>query len=291
VLVLALLFGSIRLARANVREGRGDRRGAIRLGLLTFVVMVARWAITAHHVPDTLQELILAIRGLGMALVLAACVWLFYLALEPYVRRSWPETLVSWTRLLAGRLRDPVVGRDLLVGAAIGSVMAVIRCLARTTLLRRLGLAPPPPAMDDMDVLLGTRYAIGALLLMLVVALTDGLGLALLRVGLRRVLRREALAAAAFALLLSLQFALRTDGPFWVLLAAAVALSGLPLYYVVRQGVLPSVVALFVAETLSVFPTTTSPSHWSAPSMLIGFGVVAAIAAQGYRLARRPAFR
>lgn len=291
VLGLACFFGSIWLAHENVRQGRGDRRGAIRLGLLTFVVMVARWAITADHVPDMLEELLLAIRGLGMALVLAGSVWLLYLALEPYVRRSWPETLVSWTRLLAGRLRDPAVGRDLLMGACIGSVVAVAVSLGRTVLLRSLGLAPPIPAVNEMDVLLGTRYAIGALLLVLVVALTDGLGLALLRVGLRRVLRREVLAAAAFALLLSLPFALRADGPFWLMLAISVFLTGLPLYYVVRKGVLPSVAALFVAETLGVFPTTTSLSHWSAPSMLIGLGVAAAIAVQGFRLAQRPAFR
>jgi hypothetical protein len=45
------------------------------------------------------------------------------------------------------------------------------------------------------------------------------------------------------------------------------------------------------SATLGIFPTTTSLSHWSAPSMLIGLGVVAAIAVQGFRLAQRPAFR
>ena len=68
-------------------------------------------------------------------------------------------------------------------------------------LLRSLGLPPPVPAVDEMDVLLGTRYAIGAVLLMLVIALTEGLGFALLRVGLRRLLRREVLAAVAFSVL------------------------------------------------------------------------------------------
>jgi hypothetical protein len=291
VLVLGLLFGSMRLARENVTRGRGDRRGAIRLGLLTFVVMVARWAITAHHVPDMIEELLIAIRGLGMALFLAACVWLLYLALEPYVRRSWPETLVSWTRVLGGRWRDAAVGRDLLVGACIGAVLELLVSLSRTVVLRRLGLPPAVPSSDEMDVLLGARYAIGALLLVLVVALTYGLGLILLRVGLRRVLRYEALAAAAFAVLLGLQFALSADGPFLMTLALSVVVSGLPLYYVVRQGVLPTVVALFVAETLGIFPAAASLSHWMAPSMLIGLAVVAAIGIAGYRLAQRPAYR
>jgi hypothetical protein len=33
------------------------------------------------------------------------------------VRRRWPATLVSWSRLLAGRFRDPLVGRDVLAGS------------------------------------------------------------------------------------------------------------------------------------------------------------------------------
>jgi hypothetical protein len=290
-LVLACFFGSMWLARENVRQGRGDRRGALRLGALTFVVMVTRWAIDAHHVPDTLEEMILAINGLGLAAVVAGLVWLTYLALEPYVRRNWPETLVSWTRLLAGRLGDPAVGRDLLVGAAIGSLLSVVIFLLRTVLVSGLGLPPPVPIADEMDVLLGTRYAVGAVLVILVIAVANGLGFALLRVGLRRVLRLEVLAAMALALLLSLQFALSSDGPFWRMLALSVLLNGLPLYSVVRQGVLASVVAIFVMETLGVFPATTSLSHWSAPSMLFGLTVVAAIAVQGYRLAVRPAYR
>ena len=40
---------------------------------------------------------------------------LAYLAVEPWTRRLWPHALITWARLLAGRWRDPVVGRDLLV--------------------------------------------------------------------------------------------------------------------------------------------------------------------------------
>jgi serine/threonine-protein kinase len=44
-----------------------------------------------------------------------------YLALEPYLRRRWPERIISWNRLLAGDFRDPLVGRDILIGATIGA--------------------------------------------------------------------------------------------------------------------------------------------------------------------------
>jgi serine/threonine-protein kinase len=61
----------------------------------------------------TFQLLIVCV---GLSLVTAA----IYLALEPHVRKRAPELLVGWTRLLEGRTRDPRVGRDLLIGAAIG---------------------------------------------------------------------------------------------------------------------------------------------------------------------------
>jgi len=32
--------------------------------------------------------------------------WVLYLGLEPVVRRCSPEALVSWTRLIAGRVRE-----------------------------------------------------------------------------------------------------------------------------------------------------------------------------------------
>ena len=42
--------------------------------------------------------------GLAQALLPAVLLWLYYIALEPFVRRLWPETLISWARLLGGRV-------------------------------------------------------------------------------------------------------------------------------------------------------------------------------------------
>jgi hypothetical protein len=64
--------------------------------------------------------------GLAFGLLFAAVVGGAYLGLEPFVRRYWPRALVGWTRLLTGRVRDPVVGRDLLVGLTIGLIGPVI---------------------------------------------------------------------------------------------------------------------------------------------------------------------
>ena len=34
------------------------------------------------------------------------------------MRSYWPQMLTSWVRLLDGQFRDPLVGRDMLVGVA-----------------------------------------------------------------------------------------------------------------------------------------------------------------------------
>jgi serine/threonine-protein kinase len=52
--------------------------------------------------------------------------WLIYLALEPYVRRIWPDSMISWNRLLAGKWRDPLVGADVLVGLTVSTLAALV---------------------------------------------------------------------------------------------------------------------------------------------------------------------
>ena len=52
--------------------------------------------------------------SIGLRLFVAGALYLLYLGLEPFVRRSWPTMLVGWSRVLAGRIRDPLIGRDIL---------------------------------------------------------------------------------------------------------------------------------------------------------------------------------
>ena len=104
------------IARHNLRLGRVDARGALWLGSFIFIVFLAMWALRAHHIAS-LDEIDLFIIAMAWGLLVAGLVALLYLALEPYVRRKQPQTLISWSRLLSGKVRDPLVGHDLLVGS------------------------------------------------------------------------------------------------------------------------------------------------------------------------------
>ena len=132
LLLLTLMVGGLFFARRNLRLGRGDRRGATRLVGFFFVTLAISWIFGEHHVP-TFWEIYLVVREfIGSALFVCTTVWTLYIALEPYVRRRWPQVLFSWTRLLSGEWRDPLVGRDVLVGCATGVAQA---CLLRLAIL------------------------------------------------------------------------------------------------------------------------------------------------------------
>jgi len=162
-LLLAVLVGAVFLARRNLRLGRGDRRGAFRLAVFVLVILALGWGIEAHHLPDV-EEFVLFVIITSLALFFAAVVWLLYIGLEPFVRRRWPNALVSWNRVLAGQFRDPLVGRNVLIGVALGVVGACLFCILRHFAEGWFGRLPPQPIMTSLDPLLGARGMIAQLL-------------------------------------------------------------------------------------------------------------------------------
>src|SRR6185369_4458612 len=77
------------------------------------------------------RELDLFLNHLAFAVFLASFLWVLYVALEPFVRKKWPSWIISWSRLLAGDYRDPLVGRDLLIGSVVGAVFIALSGVGR----------------------------------------------------------------------------------------------------------------------------------------------------------------
>src|SRR5262249_13139930 len=102
ILTLLILGGSLFLAVQNFRDGRGDRRGALRLGASMTLIMLALWICTVHIVADVLMVVIFLV-ALATAIFYGVQMWMLYLALEPLVRRAWPQVVVSWTHGFSGR--------------------------------------------------------------------------------------------------------------------------------------------------------------------------------------------
>lgn len=124
--VLAVLLAAIGLAYRNVRAGRGDARGAGWVAAAVGGASAAAALLGGVHAPSFAFELDLGYRSLAAALFSGASVGVLYLAVEPHLRRRWPQLLVSWARLVEGDVRDPLVGRDVLAGVAFGAVHAAL---------------------------------------------------------------------------------------------------------------------------------------------------------------------
>ena len=115
------------------RAGEGDQKGAWRLSLFVCCSCAVAAGLRAHHIPSVVDEVAWLLGIAGWSMVWGLFSWLAYISAEPYVRRWWPEALVSWARLLAGRGRDPLVGRDVLVGIVIGVFSAALLLLQLKT--------------------------------------------------------------------------------------------------------------------------------------------------------------
>ena len=119
-------------------------KGAWRLSLFVCCSCAVAAGPRAHHIPSVVDEVAWLLGIAGWSMVWGLFSWLAYISAEPYVRRWWPEALVSWARLLAGRGRDPLVGRDVLVGIVIGvfsaALLGIIFTVLGLAVLFRIGL-------------------------------------------------------------------------------------------------------------------------------------------------------
>ena len=122
-------------------------------------------------------------------------------------------------------------------------------------MLRWFGLPPLPPyGGDALEVTLGLRYVLTSLEGIAVGTLANAMLLVLILLVFRLVLRRDSLAAIAFMVTISLKSTIQSPLPFSAAFVLNILGIGLPLYLVLRQGVLVTVVALFVAALLSSMP-------------------------------------
>ncbi len=123
--MLFILTAGVYFARRNIRMKRGDLNGAFRISIVVFAGIASGVVLLAHHAYGSFGDFMWWIRGsLAFFLFDALYVWVSYMAIEPSMRRRWPEQMASWNRVLSGRFRDPLVGRDILLGAIAGAAAA-----------------------------------------------------------------------------------------------------------------------------------------------------------------------
>ncbi len=286
---LSALIGSALLARRNLRLGRGDLRGATRLASAFFIVRLSVWLFAGHHNGSPVNEFELLIRSLAIALFQAFFLGVLYLALEPFVRKRWPRRIISWTRLLAGGYRDPLVGRDVLIGAVFGVGILLFTMLGYTS-QQWIG-KPPMLATNPGASFLGAQLFFNAFATQLTAALFIGFITLFLLLLFVFVLRREWLALVALWILLTfIQTMLLEAVPAMVPLVSVVTLLAIAVLY--RYGLLASIFAMFVWHLWVFFPMTTELTAWYAIDFTIALAILVAVVAYGFytSLAGQPLF-
>ena len=130
------------LARRHIRTNRADRRGAWRVTAYLAIAGLLSWVLRASHSSNLEGEIGLFFRSAGILALLGVIFWTLYVAVEPYVRRFWPDALLGWSRLLSGHIRDPRVGRDLLIGMVFGVALILVDA-GKATIIPALGFSAP----------------------------------------------------------------------------------------------------------------------------------------------------
>lgn len=286
-LVIAACFGVIPLAWRHLRQGRGDRQGALRLAAVAFVGRLLMWALLADHAADLAAESYLLLFALMRAWVEATLVWLFYTALEPYVRRFWPQSIVAWSRLISGRFQDALIGRDVLLGALLGVGVVVVFQLDRVT-LSALGwfVREPLHLFLEVDALLGPWHTLGAIIDTLLASVYLALILIVMLVISRLVLKRMWLATVLTGALTFLAFLPGVANPAasWAPLGVVVAVL---LAAAARFGLIVLVSAIFVVRLFTQLPLSfvSGTPGWDVAMLVLA--VVAALAVYATWSSRR----
>jgi hypothetical protein len=290
---ILVMLGALLLARRNVRLGRGDRKGAARIAITLLIAALADWLFSTRHVIDA-AEFYNYQAGVEQALYGAAYVYLAYLAVEPYVRRRWPNMLISWTRTFAGRFADPRAGRDLLAGCLAGTFACVIAASSATALTAWFHVSGQPPLypLDHDYAIRGWTGAFAMVAACFLYALIYALaGIVVLMVA-RFVARRSWLTIFLWILIYGAGAVAMFGMSPIIAIPTALAISAIWIYVLFRFGILGLAAAQFTGLLIPRCLLTVDPSRWYFRSSLLVLGILAALAIHGFRaaLAGRPMF-
>ena len=275
VFLLLLLAGAVWLARRNYLQHKSDPQGALRLGFLIFVLEMLVWLLFGHLVPSlwTFELFVLAASG---SIFLGAVFYIVYLAIEPYVRRHWPHAIISWSRLMAGRIRDPLVGRDVLFGVLLGVGWTLIFEFAHLA-LKHIGGKP-----NDFspDFLFGPRFVLGSIFGHMAISVQITLAFFFLMFVFRVIFRKPWLAAIVF---MAFWTFIRAQGEHHLLVGVPtfIAVYGIAAFVILRFGFVALAVGIFVADLLGSIPATTDFSSWYIGGPIFVLAVIAALAIWG----------
>jgi len=293
-LLLGVLFGGSYIARQNLLANRADRKGAGRLAMAYALLQFVSWIIDGHHMSDIGQEYGNFLRIFAVLIFQALVLWMLYLAIEPFARKFWPDGLLGWTRLLSGRIRDPRIGRELLIGTALGGALMLVD-LFRS--LSPLLIGRPPGALtlgSEVEALGGFSRLYGTWADQFYQSLQTALIFMMMLIVARLLLRRTwpaALATVALGVVVA-GGGVQPGGIGWLYYVSQLMAIALITFAIFRYGVLVTVVMVLVDNIPSAVPILDHGPAWATLPGTLSLLLIGGLAAFGLYAARagKPVF-
>ena len=287
VMVIFVLAVAAGVARHNLRKGRGDRRGASTISATVLFAMFGYWVVRAVHFSNPDVELDRLFDALGFALFCAGALWVLYLALEPYVRKFWPTTVISWSRLLAGGVVDPQVGRDVLIGVFV-AVSVVLLSRIDYHIRPLLGYPALPPLGSNLDMLSGLRPLLALFGVVVFNSMFNSLWIIFALVAVNLLVRRVWITAVVMVGFLMLTGIGSNDftPPIWLSVLTSLIILSSIVYVMLRFGLLTTLTFFAVNILLQSGVFTLDPSRWFFPASTTLLLIVAALAFYGFYASR-----
>jgi serine/threonine-protein kinase len=256
------LLAVVLLARRNWRLGHIDRKGALRIGIARWLLGILAWIGTVHPVTDE-SMIPYFFSNCATSLMWGAVLALLYIALEPLVRARWPHSIVTWSRMLAGRWLDAQVGSHILIGATVGAAIWVAA--------QGVGdwLNPGMDSGSGINSALGARHWLASQVGVMEGSLFFGLVVFFSICGLRRMVRKDVPAAIIAALLLVLGNGGIFNSTTWKLEAIiSISVYSVLVFVLLRLGLVATISAVFFIDTFNRINLGADWKTWYAPSGL-----------------------
>ena len=287
VMVVGTVIAGSALSWRNIRLRRSDHASATRIALILALVSGAGFILLPSRIPSFTALVFGSAPHLAATILGGALFWIFYVALEPFARKVWPSILIGWARLLSGRVRDPMVGRDILIALCAGSLYSLLMDLS---ILAPMFTGEPSnviPLFSSGDgYLVGPKPVTGRLALNILNAVIGGAAQLLFIVLLRLILRRAMLAAGVYSLIvLALNWG--QAGATISALPTLGVLSAMVVFVMLRYGLLPQILAIYTSTVINSTPVPVTMDTWFAAPALIPMGLLTAAAVYGFFTATR----
>ncbi|MEZ5346464.1 MAG: serine/threonine-protein kinase [Pyrinomonadaceae bacterium] len=280
VILILVLFASILLVRYNLKKGSGDLKGAVKLAVFIFAAVLLFKILTADWRPDFENLLNRSFALFAASLSTPLTVFVVYLAVEPLIRKRWTEVLVSWNRLLRGEFRNPMIGRDILVGFFLSVCTAILCfCSAYGRFLMNPDSIVEPFRIRNSLYLNGITSSVGSLLEIIPVVVTGAFVTLFVLLIFSLLLKKRWMAISAtfaFFVLTALPDAISQND--WLFLVYAVFGGVFGLFAVLRFGFMALIAFIFMNVLNSVTTNTYDPSSFYFPTTIMLFALVFGIA-------------